>query len=244
MDVYGMNLSAPCRIVTMTAECLGVEYNFKILDLMAGEHMKPEFLAINPMHNIPTMVDGDFVLNESRAIAAYLVNKHGKDDKLYPKDAETRARVDQRLYFDMGVFYKVNIVKYTNDLQDWIFNGLLYSTFILQAFGECVYPVMFGGDKPGQEKFDKVKEVLGWVDGFVKDGKFSAGNDEMTIGDLALLATYSTMKAAELPEIDLAEYSNLEAWYEKCVKLVPNYEKANGEGAAAFGGFFKSKASA
>jgi len=189
-----------------------------MLDLMAGEHMKPEFLAINPMHNIPTMVDGEFVMNESRAIAAYLVNKYGKDDKMYPKDAEVRARVDQRLYFDMGVFYK--------------------------AFGECVYPVMFGGDKPGQDKYDKVKENLGWLDGFVKDGKFSAGNEDMTIGDLALLATYSTMRAADLPGIDLAEYKNVEAWYERCCKLVPNYEKANGEGAAAFGGFFKSKASA
>ena len=102
-----MSLSAPCRIVNMTAECLGLEYEFKVVDLMAGEHMKPEFLALNPQHNIPTMKDGDFVMNESRAIAAYLVNKHGADDKLYPKDAETRARVDQRLYFDMGVFYKV-----------------------------------------------------------------------------------------------------------------------------------------
>ena len=102
-----MSLSAPCRIVNMTAECLGLEYEFKVVDLMAGEHMKPEFLAMNPQHNIPTMKDGDFVMNESRAIAAYLVNKYGADDKLYPKDAETRARVDQRLYFDMGVFYKV-----------------------------------------------------------------------------------------------------------------------------------------
>eukprot|EP00092_Neocalanus_flemingeri_P013192 GFUD01014218.1.p1 GENE.GFUD01014218.1~~GFUD01014218.1.p1 ORF type:complete len:222 (-),score=73.11 GFUD01014218.1:129-794(-) len=218
IDVYGMPLSAPCRIVNMTAECLGMEYNFKMLDLMAGEHMKPEFLAINPMHNIPTMVDGDFVLNESRAIAAYLVNKYGKDDKLYPKDAELRARVDQRLYFDMGVFYK--------------------------AFGDCVYPVMFGGDLPGQDKFDKLKEVLGWVEGFVKDDKFCAGNDDMTIGDLALLATYSTLKFAELSWLDLAEFKNIEAWYEKCCKLVPNYEKANGEGATAFGGFYKSKASA
>jgi len=218
IDVYGMNLSAPCRIVNMTAECLGIEYNFKIVDLMAGEHMKPEFLALNPMHTIPTMADGDFVMSESRAIAAYLVNKYGKDDKLYPKDPEVRARVDQRLYFDMGVFYK--------------------------AFGDCVYPVMFGGDKPGQDKFDKLKEVLGWLDGFVKDGKFSAGNDDLTIGDLALVATYSTMKAAELADIDLSQYSNAEAWFEKCVKLVPNYEKANGEGCAAFGGFYKSKASA
>jgi len=107
IEVYGMSLSAPCRIVNMTAECLGLDYEFKVVDLMAGEHMKPEFLAMNPQHNIPTMKDGDFVMNESRAIAAYLVNKYGADDKLYPKDAETRARVDQRLYFDMGVFYKV-----------------------------------------------------------------------------------------------------------------------------------------
>ena len=102
-----MSPSAPCRIVTMTAECLGLEYEFKIVDLQAGDQMKPEYLAMNPQHNIPTMKDGDFVMNESRAIAAYLVNKYGADDKLYPKDAETRARVDQRLYFDMGVFYKV-----------------------------------------------------------------------------------------------------------------------------------------
>ena len=80
LEIYGMQPSAPCRIVEMTAECLGLEYEFKMVDLMAGEHKKPEFLAMNPMHNIPTVKDGDFVMNESRAIAAYLVNKYGKDD--------------------------------------------------------------------------------------------------------------------------------------------------------------------
>ena len=35
-----------------------------------------------------------------------LFSKYGKDDKLYPKDVATRAVVDQRLYFDMGTFYK------------------------------------------------------------------------------------------------------------------------------------------
>ena len=61
---------------------------------------------MNPQHTIPTMKDGDFCLNESRPIATYLISKYGKDDKLYPKDVTTRAVVDQRLYFDMGVFYK------------------------------------------------------------------------------------------------------------------------------------------
>merc|ERR1711892_2857 len=218
IDVYGMTMSAPCRIVTMTAECLGIEYNFKVLDIMAGEHMKPEFLAINPQHTIPTMVDGDVVLNESRAIAAYLVSKYGKNSKLYPTDPVTRAKVDQRLYFDMGVFY--------------------------ENLGKCIYPVMFGGEKAGQDVVDKLKESLGWLDQFVRDGKFSAGTVDLTIGDLSLLATYSTMLACEVPGLDLAHYKNVQIWHQKCVKLVPNYQKVCAEGAGHLGAYYKSKLSA
>ena len=39
-------------------------------------------------------------------VCLHLFSKYGKDDKLYPKDVTTRAVVDQRLYFDMGTFYK------------------------------------------------------------------------------------------------------------------------------------------
>ena len=42
----------------MTAECLGIEYTFKEVNLMKGEHMTPEYLKINPQHNIPTVIDG------------------------------------------------------------------------------------------------------------------------------------------------------------------------------------------
>jgi len=214
VEVYGMNASAPCRIVMMTAEALGVEYEFKVTDLMAGDHMKPEYLAMNPMHNIPTMKDGNFVLNESRAIAAYLVNKYGKDDSLYPKDPEARAVVDQRMYFDMGAFYK--------------------------AFGDCVYPIMFGGSAPGEKEKDKLQEVLGWADGFVKDGKFAAGGDKITLADICLISTFSTIKATEC--CDLSSYKNLSGWATKVAELIPNYAKANQEGAEGFGGWYKTKA--
>ena len=46
----------------------------------------------------------------------------------------------------------------------------------VQAFGECVYPLMFGGEKPGQDKFDKLKEVLGWLETFVADDKVTEIN--------------------------------------------------------------------
>lgn len=105
IDLYYLNLSAPCRSVVMTAKMLGVDLNLKVVNLMAGEQMKPEFLKMNPQHTVPLLDDAGFYLPESRAICAYLVNKYGKDDKLYPKVPKERAIVDQRLYFDMSKFY-------------------------------------------------------------------------------------------------------------------------------------------
>jgi len=211
IDIYGMQLSAPVRIVQMTAECLGIKYNFKVVDLLKGEHMTPEFLKLNPMHNIPTVVDGDLNMNESRAVACYLVNKYAKDDTLYPKDAVARLRVDQMLYFDMGVFYK--------------------------SCGDIWYHKLGFGPEPEKKHWDKLTEVLGWVDGFVAGGKMVAGTEQMTLADLAMMATYATLKECELT--DLSKYTNIEAWFAKCQKLVPNYEKANGEGATAFGNWVK-----
>ena len=52
------------------------------------------------------MVDGDLMMNESRAIAAYLANAYAKDDCIYPKEPKARARVDQLMYFDMGQLQK------------------------------------------------------------------------------------------------------------------------------------------
>ena len=217
IEIYGMQGSAPCRILEMTAECLGLEYEFKVVDLAKGDNRKPEYLAMNPMHTIPTLKDGDFICPESRAAAAYLVNKYGKNDGLYPRDVEVRARVDQRLYFDMGVFY--------------------------QAFGDLAYPIMFEtGETPGQDKVDKFKEVMGWMNDFVAGDKFAAGTNQMTLADISLLATYSTIRAAGgIGGVDVSTYPKIEAWYKKCIKLVPNYEKANGEGATEFGEYYKAK---
>ena len=47
IKVYGLEVSAPVRVVMMTAEVLGVDYEFIKVDLMAGDNMKPEYLKVN-----------------------------------------------------------------------------------------------------------------------------------------------------------------------------------------------------
>ena len=42
VEVYGMGLSAPCRMVYMACEVLGVDYKKITTDLFKGEHMVRE----------------------------------------------------------------------------------------------------------------------------------------------------------------------------------------------------------
>ena len=152
-------------------------------------------------------------MNESRAIQAYLCNAYDKDGKLYPTDAKVRARVDQRLCFEM----------------------LLYN-----SMGELVFPHIFG--KPVHDieaKQKKFEEVLGWANDFVKLTGFFAETKEMTIADIAIAATFGTLKAFK--KFDLEPYPDLNAWYEKMTKLVKKHEELNQVGIDQFAAFLKTK---
>lgn len=90
----------------MTAFMAGVDVNLKLVNMAKGEHMKPEFIKINPQHNIPTIVDDGFTLNESKAICAYLINRYGqKVQHLYPEDPNERAIIEELFNFDSSVIF-------------------------------------------------------------------------------------------------------------------------------------------
>lgn len=57
-------------------EEVGAPYELRWIDLMKGDGKKPEFLAINPMGKLPTLVDGDTVVTESAAIGLYLADRY------------------------------------------------------------------------------------------------------------------------------------------------------------------------
>lgn len=98
--------SPPARATVMVAKRLGIDVDIRVMDFTKREQYSEEFLKLNPAHQVPTLVDGDFVLTESRAILAYLVNSRKPGSDLYPTDAKKRARVDQRLSFDHTLFTK------------------------------------------------------------------------------------------------------------------------------------------
>ena len=54
----------------------------------------------------------------------------------------------------------------------------------------------------GSDQIARLHEVLGWVRDFVKDGKFAAGTGHLTLADICFVATYSTLKAAGIINLD------------------------------------------
>jgi glutathione S-transferase len=84
-------------------------YELKVLSFSAGDTRKPEFLALNPRHQVPVLVDGEFVLYESNAIVEYLDEAYpAAGAPLLPGDVRTRALVRRMVlevdnYFDHAV---------------------------------------------------------------------------------------------------------------------------------------------
>jgi glutathione S-transferase len=93
-------------------------YERKVLSFSAGDTRKPEFVALNPRHTVPTLVDGDFVLYESNAITAYLDDAYpGRGAPLFPGDARMRATV-WRLMMEVDNY----VMKATDEVVDYGFS--------------------------------------------------------------------------------------------------------------------------
>lgn len=61
--------------VRVMLEELGVDYRVELVDLQAGDQRRPEFLALNPLGKLPTLVDDGTVVTEQVAIYLHLADR-------------------------------------------------------------------------------------------------------------------------------------------------------------------------
>lgn len=195
----------------MTAAALKLKLNVKAVKLSSKEHLSPEFIKLNPEHTLPTLVDNDFSIWESRAICVYLIEKYGKNDSLYPKDAKTRALINQRLYFDMGTLFK-------------------------DCYQYCCAP-LFGLPPRSPEDLKKFEESVGVLEKFLEKSDYVAGTQKMSVADIVLFASVSTF---EIASVDLTPYPRVTKWLALMKETVPGQE-LNAEGIEVMKGFLASR---
>jgi glutathione S-transferase len=69
--------ASPSRssVVLWMLEELGEPYDIKLLKLSAGDNLKPDYLAINPMGKVPALDHNGTVITEVAAICTYLADE-------------------------------------------------------------------------------------------------------------------------------------------------------------------------
>ena len=93
LDFYHGHGSPYSWRVWLALELKKIPYELRVLSFANQDTRKPEFVALNPRHVVPTIVDEGFVLWESVAILEYLDERFASGAKLYPGDMRERARI-------------------------------------------------------------------------------------------------------------------------------------------------------
>jgi glutathione S-transferase len=103
-DEIDFYLAPQTRAVTVhwMLEEVGAPYRMHVLDLEAGEHKQPDFLALNPMGKVPAIVHQGTVVTEVAAICLYLADAFPAADLAPPIGDPRRGTYLRWLMFVPG----------------------------------------------------------------------------------------------------------------------------------------------
>ena len=97
--VFYHNPQSRAAMVRWMLEECGADYEVRHVDLEKGENRRPEFLAINPMGKIPTIVVEGTVITEAPAIIAWLADAHPEAGLAPPVGSTERGAWYRWLFF-------------------------------------------------------------------------------------------------------------------------------------------------
>lgn len=201
MKLYTHPISTNAIKTLIVAELAGVEVEPIVVDLRAGAQRLPDFLRMNPNGKVPTLVDGDFALWESNAIAQYLAAK-GTDRRLWPDDARAQADISRWQYWEAS---------------HWL-------PAIGQSMFERVMKPMFGRGEPDPKVLDDARvqfELLaGVLDGHLAGRGHLVGAD-LTIADISVAVPLMYTKGAGL---DVSPYANIGRWWDH-LRTLPAWQR-------------------
>lgn len=140
MKLFTFYLSGASYRVRIALNLKGIDYEpcFLVLGQGSEDLNDPEYRKLNPQGVVPTLVDGDIVLNQSMAIIEYLEETH-PIPPLLPADPAGRARVRAiagTIACDIHPLIVLRVVAYLDDtlelpaddkkswLQFWNIRGL------------------------------------------------------------------------------------------------------------------------
>ena len=168
------------------AALLDIDHESIVVDLQNGAQKHPDYLKLNPMGQVPTLVDGDVVLRESTGILTYLAMKYDPARTWLPIDPALAAKV-----------------------QEWL------ATSVKEVFeGPCGARIskFFGAPIDFDQAVDKTHDVLrSLFEPHLATQDWLVGTGP-TIADVA---NYGYISATKETGISLDEYPYVRAWLQR-----------------------------
>ena len=187
IDLYAAATSNGIRVKIMLEEC-NLAYTLKFVDIFAGAHREPDFLALNPQGLTPAIVDHDgpdgeaLTMAQSGAILRYLAEKAGR----FLPDAGDEPLFGERY---------VNIVSDMGPTLSTIF--AIVRSDDPHAPTQAMFETRFAD-------FLRVwDEALGT--------RANCGSDDVTIADFAMFGTL--VRCRQVTPHLLQGYANIDRWY-------------------------------
>lgn len=191
MKLYNAALSPNALRVRAVGNELGIDFETIDVDLASAEEKERVLRPLNPNGKVPVLVDGDFALWESRAIAVYLASLKPSPG-LYPDEPRARAAIDQ-----------------------WSYWGAVHLGLALQRIAlERFIKARFGRGAPDEAAISaEVREVprlLGVLEAGLEGRDWIAG--DLSLADFGIGTTFVYRDVAG---IDLGETPRVAAWIER-----------------------------
>src|SRR3981189_3120756 len=189
LTLYGIWWSGPTYKAGLAMSLMGQPFAYKHVDLRAGAHKQPDYLAINRFGQVPALVDGDLKLCQSGSILLYLADQFGK---MGGKAAEEKARVREWLFWEF------------DRLAPNVYRPRAIKRGFMKA-DDNVYSLYTG----------LANDALKVLDAALANSPFLVG-DEATIADVAV---YGDFAYAEEGAIALAPSATLQPWRSRIEQL-------------------------
>lgn len=151
-------------------EEVGVDYELKWVDIMAGGQKSADIVALNPMGKLPTLTDGDQVVTEAGAIALYLADRYAYGTLAPKVDDPARGTYLRWSFFAPSVVEPGSVVK----MNGW-------------------------AAKPGQVGWGSYDTMLSAMEAAISDRKFILG-DTFSMADVVFGGTLRYMLRFDMVE--------------------------------------------
>jgi len=187
ISLYGVVVSGHVHRVMLLLDMLELPYT--LIEAPADVRKSDEFRRLNPLGQIPVLIDGDVVIPDSNAIMVYLVKRYAPRSAWLPSDAVAAANVQRWLSVSAGEI----------------------------RFGPAAARValQWGNADDAQPASVIAERVLSFMESHLSGRSFLA-TDYATLADLAC---YSYVAHAPEGGITLAPYPQVCAWLKRVEAL-------------------------